>query len=120
MKRFVALGAVGFLLLTVTGCGGPDALMREFIVHLNGYAETLEKKESRDKQAGALERVKSTIEKIDKLKLNQEEREKLIAKYDGEFKKAKERVETAQKTYLMDGGAATDFPDLFSGFVKPK
>ncbi|MBP3958745.1 hypothetical protein J8F10_26160 [Gemmata sp. G18] len=120
MKRRVVLGAIGLLLFTATGCGGPDALVKEFIVHLNGYAETLEKKESRDKQAAALERVKSTLEKIDKLKLSQEERDKLIAKNDGELKKAKERVESAQKTYLMDGGAATDFPDLFGGFVKPK
>ncbi len=116
MKRFVAFGLVGVLLLCATGCGGPDALMKEFIVNLNVYAETLEKKESREKQAGALERIKTTIEKMDKLKLSKDEQDKLLAKYDAEFKRAKERIEAAQKTLVMEGGTAPDTPDLFGGF----
>ena len=85
MKRLVALGVVGVVLLTATGCGGPDAVMREFIVHLNAYADTLEKKESRDKQTAALERIKATTEKMDKLKLSKDEQDKLFAKHDADF-----------------------------------
>ncbi len=114
MKRLVALGVVGVALLTATGCGGPDALMREFIANLNAYAETLEKKESREKQAAALERIKATAEKMDKLKLSKEEQDKLFAKHESDFKKAKERVEAAQKANLLEGGG--DAPDVFSGF----
>lgn len=114
MKRLVALGVVGVLLLTAPGCGGPDALMREFVVNLNAYAETLEKNESRDKQAAALERIKATAEKMDKLKLSQEEKDKLFAKYEADFKQAKERVEAAQRARLLAGD--TDTPDVFGGF----
>lgn len=118
MKRFAAFGAVGALLLCVTGCGGPDALMREFIANLNVYADTLEKREPKEKQQAALDRIKATIEKIDKLKLGQDDRDKLLARYDAEFKQAKERIEAAQKSITMEGGSA-DSLELLSKF-KPK
>ena len=116
MKRLVALGVVGILLLSATGCGGPDALVREFVVHMNAYADTLEKKESRDKQAAARERIRTTAAKIDKLELSKEEKDKLSAKYDAELKKAAERVEAAQKADLLDGGPdAPEVPNPFKG-----
>lgn len=118
MKRIAATGAVGVLLLCVAGCGGPDALMKEFIANLHGYAETLEKREPKDKQLAALDRIKATSEKLDKLKLSQEDRDKLLARYEGEFNKAKERVEAAQKAIEMEGGS-TDTTNLFGNF-KPK
>lgn len=117
MKRSAVIGAVGALLLCVSGCGGPDALMREFITNLNGYAETLEKREPKEKQQAALDRIKTTAEKLDKLKLSQEEKDKLLARYDAEFKRAKERVEAAHKALMLEGGGA-DTPDLFSNFKK--
>ncbi len=117
MKRFVALGVVCVLLLSVTGCGGPNALMKEFIANLNGYAETLEKKESKERQLSALERIKNTTEKLDRAKPSQDEKDKLLAKYDDEFKKAKERVVKAQKALAVEGGSAADAPpDLFDAF----
>lgn len=117
MKRFVAIGVVCVLLLSVTGCGSPDALMKEFIANLNGYAETLEKKESKERQSSALERIKNTTEKLDRAKLSKDEQDKMFAKYKDEFEKAKERVEKAQKALAMDGGATADAPpDLFGGF----
>lgn len=116
MKRFAALGTLGALLFCATGCGGPDALMKEFITYLDAYAQTLEKREPKEKQIAAQERVRTTIEKMDKLKLSSEEKEKLLARYEGEFKKAKERVEAAHKALAMEGGGA-DVPDLFSNFT---
>lgn len=110
MKRLVALGVVGVVLLSATGCGGPDAVMREFIANLNAYADTLEKKESREKRQAAQERIKTTAEKLDKLKLSQEERDRLFDKHKADLTKAMERVEAAQKASLLDGGS--DLPDV--------
>lgn len=118
MKRSAAFGAVGALLLCVTGCGGPDALMREFIANLNVYAETLEKRESREKQQAALDRIKATVEKIDRLKLSKEDQDKLLARYDAEFKRAKERVEAAQKAVAMEGGDPAAPDNLFGPLKK--
>ncbi|MDY3559383.1 hypothetical protein R5W23_000375 [Gemmata sp. JC673] len=118
MKRYAAYGAVGALLLCVTGCGGPDALMREFVANLNVYAETLEKREPKEKQQAALDRIKATTEKLDRLKLSKEDQDKLFTRYDAELKRVKERVEAAQKAVAMEGADA-DTPDLFSTF-KPK
>lgn len=118
MRRAVAIGAVGALLLCAPGCGGPDALMKEFLTNVHVYAETLEKREPREKQAAALDRIRGTAEKMDRLKLGKDEQDKLLARYDGEIKRAKERVEAAQKTVAAEGGGA-DLPDLFSN-LKPK
>ena len=110
MKRLVALGLVGVVLVCVPGCGGSDALMKEFIANLNLYAETLEKKEPFDRQQAALDRVRTTVEKIDKLKLSQEEQDKLLKKYEPELKKAKERIDTALKAQILEGGVVQPNP----------
>ena len=68
MKRIVAFGLVGVLLVSASGCGGPDSLMKELIANLNAFAETLEKKESKERQQAAADRVRGTVEKLDKLK----------------------------------------------------
>ena len=71
MNRSAALGIVGALLLTATGCSGPDAVMREFVINLNALAESIEKKEPIARQQAASDRVRATIDKIDKLKLSE-------------------------------------------------
>ena len=111
MKRVIAFGVVAILLVSAPGCGGPDSVMREFIVNLNAYAETVEKKESAEKQLAAIERVKTTLEKIDKLKLSNEERERLAKKYEPEVNKVKERIETAMKNQALEGGAGPNGPN---------
>jgi len=105
MKRILALGLVGAVLVCASGCGGPDALMKEFIANLNLFADTIEKKEPADRQQAAIERVRTSAEKLDKLKLSQEEKEKLLKKYEPELKKVKERIDTALKNQLLEGGA---------------
>ncbi len=104
MKRIVVLGLLGVFLISATGCGGPDALVKEFIVHLNAYAETIEKKESKEKQQAAADRANATLEKINKLKLSDEEKAKLIQKHESDLKAATERVNKARKAQLQEGG----------------
>ncbi|MBY0459564.1 MAG: hypothetical protein K2V38_19765 [Gemmataceae bacterium] len=115
MKRLLALGLACVLVLSASGCGGPDSLMREFIINLNAYADTLEKRESRERQAAALDRIRLTAEKLDKAKLSKDDQDKLFAKYESQLKDARTRVETAQKAYLLEGGQPADVPDVFGG-----
>ena len=116
MKRIVAFGLLGVVLVCAPGCGGPDALMKEFIANLNLLADTIEKKEPADRQEAARERVRATAEKIDKLKLSAEDKEKLLKKYEPELKKAKERIDTALKNQLLEGGVIQ--PNPLDGFLK--
>src|SRR5262245_18398821 len=120
MKRIMALGLVGLLLTSVTGCGGPDSLMKEFIANLNAYAETLEKKEPKEKQQAALDRVKATSDKLNNLKLSEADKEKLVKKHEGDLKTAMERLFKAWFAQAAEGGGlGGDAPDIFGGF-KPK
>jgi hypothetical protein len=119
MKRIVALGAVGVLLLSAAGCGGPDNLMKEFIANLNAYAETIEKKESQERQQAAADRVNATIEKLDKLKLSEEQYQKLLKKYESELNAATERVKKAQLAQELEGRPGVTPPNPLPGF-KPK
>jgi hypothetical protein len=108
MKRLVALSLAGVVLVCAPGCGGPDALMKEFLANLNLYAETLEKKESPERQRAAEERVYATVEKINKL--GPAEQERLVAKYDEDLKKVTARIQKAQKEQLLEGGAVPPNP----------
>lgn len=116
MKRLVAFGLMSIVLVCAPGCGGPDTLMKEFLANLNLFAETLEKKEPPERQQAALERVRTTVEKIDKLKLSAEDKEKLLKRYESDLKKAKERIDTAIKNQLLEGGAIPQNP--LDGFLK--
>jgi hypothetical protein len=71
MRRIVAFGLVGVVLGSATGCGGPDALMREALVNLNAYADAIERKEPPDRQLASLDRFRATEEKLDKLPAGQ-------------------------------------------------
>ncbi len=114
MKRIVACGVLGVVLVCAPGCSGPDSLMRELIVHLNAYAETVEKKEPLDKQLAAFERARTTYGKIEKL--STEDRDKLLKKFDSDWKKVRDRIDTALKNQSMEGGAAS--PNVMDGFFK--
>ncbi|MBM3979625.1 MAG: hypothetical protein FJ304_04960 [Planctomycetes bacterium] len=116
MKRIVAGAVVCAVLLCATGCGGPDSLIRELIVNLNAYAETVEKKEPPDKQLAARDRARATAEKIDKLKLSKEDQEKLLKKHEAALRKVFDRIQAAHKNQAMEGGAVP--PDVLDGFFK--
>ena len=119
MKRTVAFGLVAALLVSVTGCGGPDSLMKELIVNLNVCAEVIEKKESKEKLQAAIERANATAEKINKLKLSKEQQDALLAKHESDLKKVKDRLEAAQKARKLEGGPDDDLPPIVvDGFIK--
>jgi carbonic anhydrase len=111
MKRIVAFGVVAIVLVSATGCGGQDALVREFVASMNAFAETIEKKESREKQQAAADRVNATVEKINNLKLSDADKEALFKKHDAELKAATERVKKALQTQLMEGGTGVTPPN---------
>lgn len=116
MKRTVTRGVLGVVLACVSGCSGPDNLMRELIVNLNAYAETVEKKDPPDKQLAARDRARATAEKIDKLKLSKEDQDKLLKKHETALRKVFERIQAAHKNQAMEGGAIP--PDVLDGFFK--
>jgi hypothetical protein len=114
MKRFVALGFVGAVLLSITGCGGPDVVMKELITHLNVYAETIEKKDPPERQRAAFDRGRTTLDKF--LKLSREEQDRMVKKYDSELRKARDRFDAARKAQVLEGG--TEPPDVLEGVFK--
>jgi hypothetical protein len=116
MKRIVALGLVCALLVSASGCGGSDVLMKELIASANAYAETIEKKESGDRQSAARDRVLNTREKIEKLPNFAEDKQKLQARYESDLKTAKERLDAALKNLVLENG--TPQPNPLDGFLK--
>jgi hypothetical protein len=118
MKRIVAFGLVCVLLLTATGCGSPDALMKELIANLNVLADVIEKKESKDKVQAAIERVNATADKINRLQLREEQRADLFKRHEDELKKVATRLEEAQKKRILEG-ADDDLPHIVvENFIK--
>jgi hypothetical protein len=103
MKRAVAFGLVALVLVTAPGCGGKDALMKEALAHLNAYAETIEKKESLDRQLGTLDRFRSVAEKLDKYP--EPEKEELRKRYESDLKRVRDRIDAAFKNQVLEGGS---------------
>lgn len=116
MKRFVALGLVGVVMLSATGCGGPDGQMKELLANLNLYAETIENKESPERQDAARARVRTSAEKIKKLNLSKEDQEKLLKRYESELRRVKDRLDAALKNQALEGGSAP--PNPLDGFFE--
>ena len=114
MKRIVAFGLVGALLVSTTGCSGPDSLMREALAHLNAFAESIEKKEPLDRQLATLERVRVSEEKINKLSSNQ--KEPLLKRYEPDLKRVKDRIDAALKAQVLEG--RTPSPNPMDTFLK--
>ncbi len=56
MQRTLLLGFVGVVLTAAAGCGGPDVATKELLAALGQYSETIEKKESPDRQRAAFDR----------------------------------------------------------------
>jgi hypothetical protein len=114
MKRTVAFGLLAVLLGSASGCGGQDALIREALLNLNAYADTIERKEPPERQQAALERFRSTEEKINKLPADK--KELLLKRYEPELNRVKERIDAALKNQILEGGALT--PNPLDSFLK--
>lgn len=117
MKRFVALALVAVVLVSVAGCGGPDGLMKELLVNLNVYAETIEKKDPPERQEAARDRVLATVEKFKKLNLSKEDQDKLLKKHESDLRKVNERIDSALKNQALETGGSAP-PNVLDGFFK--
>ncbi|MBN9118042.1 MAG: hypothetical protein J0I06_02555 [Planctomycetes bacterium] len=116
MKRLVALGLMGVVLASVAGCGGPDGLMKELIANLNLYAETIEKKDSPERQEAARDRVLASVEKIKKLHLSDEDLNKLLKRHESDLERVKSRLDAALKSQALEGGQTP--PNILEGVLK--
>jgi hypothetical protein len=114
MMRCAKFGLLCAILIAAAGCGGSDLLMREALTHLNAYAEMIEKKETPERQAAALARIRSSEEKINKLP--PEKKEQLLKQYEQELNRARERIEAALKNQILEGG--TPPPNPLDHFLK--
>ena len=103
MKRVVALGLVGVVLGSITGCGGPDVAAKELLAALGVYAETIEKNDPPERQRAAFDRGRTALDKFQKL--SKEDQERMVKKYDADFKRARERFEAAKRAQVLEGGA---------------
>ena len=95
MKRYVAFGLVAVLLVSAPGCGGPDSAMKAVISDMNALADAIEKKQPEDKIKAAADRLKASSEKLEKMKLSDAEKEKLVKKYEKELMESTMRLLSA-------------------------
>lgn len=116
MRRVLAFGLVGFVLASASGCGGADSLMKELISGLNDMAASIEKKEPPEKQQAIADRIKKTSEKLDKLKLSDDEKKKLVEKYKPQLEEAFGRLMKASMAAAAGGAGGPNLGDLFGGF----
>lgn len=102
MSRAVALGVVCVVLAGVSGCGGPDVAARELLLAVNAYAETIEKKDSPERQRDAFDRGRTALSKFQKMSTDEQER--MTKKYESDFKRARDRFEAAKRAQVLEGG----------------
>ncbi len=107
MKRFIVLGFVAMLLVSAPGCSSndPDSLSKQSISQMNDLAAAIEKKESPDKIKSLVEKWKATVEKMEALKLSDDEKKKLAEKYQKETLEASKKL-LAAVTANPEGGMA--------------
>jgi hypothetical protein len=97
MKRLVAVGLTAILAVSMAGCGartGDDAA-RDTLDLANELATALEKRESPNKIAAIVQRMRAGRDRDKDLKLSKEEREALKKKYEPELKAAQARINKA-------------------------
>jgi hypothetical protein len=94
MKRSIVLGFVAALLVSAPGCSSndPDSLSKQSISQMNDLAAAIEKKESPDKIKSLVEKWKATVEKLEALKLSDDEKKKLAEKYQKETLEASKKL----------------------------
>lgn len=103
MRRVLALGLIGVVLATASGCGGPDTLMRDVVNDMNRLSESIEKGEPEARQKELSQQVKDGFEKFEKMKLNEEQKKALFDKYSDDMTKSalrlKKALESANSTF---------------------
>jgi hypothetical protein len=117
MKRVLAVGFVGLVLASAGGCGNnPDGLMKKQIANMNALADSWEKGEPADRQQAILERIKATNERMEKLKLTEDQKKELGKKYDAELGQVMQRLFQAMMKQAGTNPGAMAGLDLKSMF----
>jgi phage FluMu gp28-like protein len=99
MRRVVGLGVVAVVLAAAPGCGrSPDGLMQTWIADINRLAEAIEEGVGEDRQKELSDKARDTESRIEKLKLNPEQKAELAERHKAEFEKALLRLAAATKT----------------------
>ncbi len=98
MIRFVITACVSTIcLFGLTGCGGPESLIKKQIGLINEQADAIEKKDAAKFQR-TLNEMKEVEQKIKDLNLSPEEKQRLKEKFKGDIEKAMKRLrEAAEK-----------------------
>jgi hypothetical protein len=109
MRRVLALGLIGIVLATASGCGSPDGVVRDVVTGMNKLSEAIEKGESKERQEELARKIRDGFAKFDKLKLTEEQKKALFDKYADEMGKATLRLKAA----LESPNSQFDAPSLF-------
>ena len=109
MRRVLALGLIGVVLATASGCGGQDGVMRDTVAGMNRLSESIEKGEPEARQKELSQKVKDGFEKFEKLRLSEEQKKALFEKYTDEIEKAATRLDKA----LKSTNSTFETPSLF-------
>lgn len=124
MTRRIALSLMGAFALSAMGCGkSSDSLMRDMIADVNNLAESIEKKEPKEKQEKIAERLKGLGEQMKQVKMSDDEKKKLQEKYKDDMGKAFSRLMQAQMKVAMEGMGgkggpmAPPMPNFFEGMA---
>jgi hypothetical protein len=97
MKRALALGFVGILMVCAPGCGNSEAdnAIKQTIDDMNALSDAVEKNEPADKIKAIAERMKANVEKSKGIKVTKSEDERLKKKYEKPLADAKARYQAA-------------------------
>jgi hypothetical protein len=104
--RFLGAIALTVCVFSLSGCGSSpaDSLMNDMVKCLNEMADAMEKKLPEDKVAAIQTRMKEIGEKLEGLKLSEEDKKKLLEKHKDAMAKASERMQKAMMGQLGNLG----------------
>lgn len=106
MLRLALAIVLSISVISFCGCGSSpgDSLMNDMIKCMNEMADAIEKKLPEDKVTPIQTRMKELGEKLDALKLSEEEKKKLLEKHKDAMAKAAERMQKAMMGQLGNLG----------------
>jgi hypothetical protein len=118
MKRSLGFGVLLAAFCGIVGCGASaDSLMNDQVKAMNEMADALEKKAPESTVSEIQTRMKNTNEKLEALKLSDDEKKKLLERHKDELTKATTRVAQASMNKVMEqfgkgfGGGFPGMPD---------
>ena len=120
MKKLFTLLGLFLLLCGVSGCGSSaDSLVKEQIQNMNNLAEALENKAPDSKISELSEKYKATDQKLNDLKLSDEEKKAVMEKNKDEYGKAAIRLAKASFGKTMGDMFGKGFGGGLPGMPNP-